>query len=500
MRTSSSLHRALPLLCNLGIVLAVYGRVITFEFLRWDDFHLIVENPLVRNFSPKIFWTFDPELYIPLTLLTYQIEHALAGYWPPLFHATNLFLHLANTALAYLLLKRLNADDVAALFAALFFALHPLQTESVAWVSARKELLWMTCALAATLLHLKDRRTPALLLFVCALLSKVTAAMLPLGWIILAWAQKRRIDRLTVVPALVMSVVTIGIAVIGKQHTVDDVGFVDGVLLALRSAAFTLKKIVVPIELSAVYPASPSTLTNVLPAALGLTVTTLAAWMLRKKLPMATAGIVLAALFLLPSLAALERSNELALAADRYAYGPLFGIALVLSSLSTIFPYTRRTLVFLGFFGFFGLLGFLSYRQSLLWHTTETLFRDVLLKAPNSIVAKNNLGFRLMSEGKTDEAEQLFRDALESNPHFTDALVNLAVIEGKRNRLSEAEYLLRKALEADPHHAQAHFNLGGVYFQRGAYESAAREYHTVLELKPDYAPAVRQLTEAQKRL
>src|SRR3989338_5381313 len=85
---------------------AVYFPVLGHEFVQWDDYQLVVENLLVWSFSPKIFWTFDPELYVPLTLLSFQIEYALAGPQAFLFHLTNLVLHIANVGLVFFLLKK----------------------------------------------------------------------------------------------------------------------------------------------------------------------------------------------------------------------------------------------------------------------------------------------------------------------------------------------------------------------------------------------------------
>src|SRR3989338_10143475 len=131
----------------------IFFPVLGHNFVRWDDYALIVENPLVLSFSPKIFWTFDPELYIPLTLLTFQIETAIAGAEPFLFHLTNLLLHIANAILAFAFFRRLFKDDFIAFGSALLFALHPIQTETVSWVSARKELLMTLFFLGTFLLE-----------------------------------------------------------------------------------------------------------------------------------------------------------------------------------------------------------------------------------------------------------------------------------------------------------------------------------------------------------
>src|SRR3989344_3646014 len=156
-------------LSSLGIALligTVYGRaVLQNDFVTWDDGLLITENPIIQDISwenvKAAFTTYDPELYIPLTFLTYQMDYAVWGMRPFGFHLTNLILHTGNAILVFwlmtLLLKnfqRTSNNQITnniitrtpgnvwiALAVALLWSLHPLNTEAVAWASARKDLL-----------------------------------------------------------------------------------------------------------------------------------------------------------------------------------------------------------------------------------------------------------------------------------------------------------------------------------------------------------------------
>src|SRR3989344_2802932 len=128
------------------LCVAVYGFHLSNEFVLLDDGILIFRNPFVAQLTPwslkMIFTTYDPELYVPLTLFTYQIEHLLFGFTPFFFHLDNLLLHIANALLVLTITYRISHNNLAlAAFVAILFAIHPLHTEAVLWASARKDTL-----------------------------------------------------------------------------------------------------------------------------------------------------------------------------------------------------------------------------------------------------------------------------------------------------------------------------------------------------------------------
>jgi len=128
----------------LLVTLVVFLPSLFGEFLAFDDELLILDNPTVHGLSfsniAEAFTTYDPELYIPLTLLTHQIEWSLVQDSPFLYHVTNLLLHLLSVSIVFFIVCTLLTKRIA-MICALIFAIHPLQVESVAWVSGRKDLL-----------------------------------------------------------------------------------------------------------------------------------------------------------------------------------------------------------------------------------------------------------------------------------------------------------------------------------------------------------------------
>ncbi|MCK5016777.1 MAG: glycosyltransferase family 39 protein, partial [Candidatus Peribacteraceae bacterium] len=138
--------------------LFLYFPSLSGEFLAFDDELLVLDNATVHglNFSnvTEAFTTYDPELYVPLTLLTYQIEWSLVQDNPLLYHITNLLIHILSSLFVYLILKKFFTEKIAVI-CALIFALHPIQVEAVAWISGRKDLLASMFFLASTYTYLK---------------------------------------------------------------------------------------------------------------------------------------------------------------------------------------------------------------------------------------------------------------------------------------------------------------------------------------------------------
>jgi len=478
----------------------IYFPVLGYEFVRWDDYELILGNPLVQFFSPKIFWSFDPELYVPLTLLTYQIEYALVGAEPFLFHATNLILHAANAVLIFFLLRKVLQDPLLAAGGALLFAVHPLHAETVSWISARKELLMTLLSIGSLLAALNaDEKERAfsplgLILFLCALLSKVTAISVPLVLALLLWHRRRAPRKIikTIAPYLGLSVLFGIIALVGRSDPLMLLTPLQTLLLAFRSAAFSLQQFFLPLRFSAIYPA-PTDLSVMNPIILlsaavvmGLMV---AAFLFRRRMPLVSIGFAIFIISLAPSFLAYAKSNDVTMSADRYAYLPLIGLVLLVTSLLYELLRKRSTLALVILIALSAPLSFKAFAQSHTWQTTETLFLNVLQSYPNSHVALNNLGQSALVQNQTDSAMEYFRKALTQKPNYPDALVNLGAAYGRKNMLLEAEQMLQKALNLDPDHPNGVYNLAGVYMVRGQTAEAIRLYKRAIDLAPFFTPA-----------
>ncbi|MEK7591091.1 MAG: tetratricopeptide repeat protein, partial [Patescibacteria group bacterium] len=485
-------HRSILFTGLLALAcLVIFFPVLSHNFVRWDDFALIVENPLVRSFSSKIFWTFDPELNIPLTLLTFQVETAIAGTEPFLFHLVNLLLHIANAILAFAFLKRLFKDDLIAFGGALLFALHPIQTEAVSWVSARKELLMTFFFLGSLLLVMHDERTrgntgkrgssiaslssiASISFFLLALLSKVTAITLPVVLLLIDWHEGKNL-RQTIIrlwPYWILSVLFGAIAIIGRSDPLTLLTPFQTILLAFRSFTFYVQQFFLPLHFSAIYEASsPLALTNPGIALSIIIVIFLCAavWLLRRRWLEGVLGFLFFAVTIAPSFLAYAKAGDVTLAADRYAYLPVVGLVILVAGILSVILKNKSRWEPAILIAAALLLSIKTFDQTHVWQSTGTLFASVLQIYPTSHVALNNLGFVALNEGRVDEAIALSEAALKEKPEYPDALVNLGAAYGRKGRLDDAERVLRRAIGLRPLHIQALYNLAGVHLTRGEW-------------------------------
>src|SRR5437899_2580856 len=210
-------ERILPLAIVLAVV-AVFAVGLRNEFVQWDDQVNLVENPHFRGLAPRhLAWMFTTTLmghYIPVTWLSFGLDYVLWGMEPAGYHFTNLLLHAANAVLVYWITRRLlaaaqpaaspTALRAGAAVAALFFAIHPLRAESVAWATERRDVLSGLLFLTSVLTYLRAagaegarrRRLLAasVAAFALALLAKSIVMTLPLLLIVLDWYPLRRLS------------------------------------------------------------------------------------------------------------------------------------------------------------------------------------------------------------------------------------------------------------------------------------------------------------------
>ena len=219
------------LLGILAIAAIVFGRVLTWPFLNWDDWELVLENRdlLPANWPSVLGYWLRPHLglYAPLTYLTYMalsaISHATTGeFHPAVFHAANLLLHLTSGALIWSLLRCLQATPAAAAVGAGLFLLHPLQVEPVAWVSSLNTVLAGALGLAALICHARSgNRLPwfvaATLLYLMALTAKASVCGLPLAAFAIDRLLLHRPLRASLIRCGAWLLLTVPILIIGTQ-------------------------------------------------------------------------------------------------------------------------------------------------------------------------------------------------------------------------------------------------------------------------------------------
>ncbi|MGE5279745.1 MAG: tetratricopeptide repeat protein [Deltaproteobacteria bacterium] len=503
----------------LAVASAAFFPSLKNGFVNWDDPLYVLENPAIRSFSAdnilRAFDSFFVGNYQPLTILSYALDYRVHGLRPGGYHATNLFVHLANCLLVFGLALLLGGRVGVACLTALLFGIHPLHAEAVAWVSGRKDVLYAFFFFGALLCYVRylksggDRRCyyAALVFFLCALLSKAMAVTLPLVLFLLDRYAGRKEGRLVwadKVPFFVLALI-FGVVALSAQHAAGAVrpggaaALADKIPVALFSVLFYLYKTVWPVSLSNLYayfvvPKGSFALFSflILCAAGGVV---LLSWRARRSRVFVFGGLF----FLVTLLPVLQFvSLGAIIVAERYMYVPLFGIVYGLSEgMSRLCPRgcARRrgsaclALAILAA----AALGALTWERCAVWKDSGTLWRDVLAHYPRSPIALNDLGTFYAGEGRLEEAAGLFRAAVAVDPVFADANNNLCKAETRLGRTAEALAACGRAIDVDPRHAESHVLLGLLYYRQGDLEAAAAAFGEALAVDPGCAAAYNDL-------
>lgn len=455
----------------LGTVL-VYAQVVTFGFVGLDDKLLIINNAIAHGLSwhniVAAFTTFDPELYIPLTLLSYQLEYSIAGLHPWLYHCVNLLLHLGSTACVYFFTRQLShlvrygayATTIATVSAALF-ALHPLNTEAVTWVAARKDTLSAFFALLSlsTYVHYRINNNPvyywgSIVAFALGTLAKVSIVPLPLVLLLIDAASFRSYDRRwlkDVLPFFAISLLMGTVAIFGKTPQFSALSLGETLTLGLHSISFFLQKLLWPHPLSVFYPHHGAiTLTQspfLLPSLVGILVvgTCIAAY-IRHRVTTLSIGFFL--LFLFPSWVNFWKNGDVYYASDRYAYVGSIGLFFLLATY--IAPYLRTTLVRSVCMFVIAVLAVLSALQARTWKNENTVLSHALKHYPHALIALVNKGALYFAEEDTDAAKQMYTEAIRIDPDYSFAYLNMARLEMQSGNREAAMKWAKDAVDHIP--------------------------------------------------
>lgn len=514
----------------LFLVLAVsmfYLPVIANDFVNFDDRQTIYENPNIRSLSPQsLLWMLTTQsqgFWVPLTWLSLALNDWVGGLNPIVFHLTNVFFHVLNSLLVFLVcLKVLEIsrqktgtagegesrgfEIPTALVTALLFGLHPIHVESVAWATERKDVLYAFFYLAALWLYLDYAVSPlrknlklyaCLGLYLLSLMSKPMAVTLPLVFLILDYRPLRRlpgnaskalVEKIPffVLGALITLITRLEMAQISSIN--QNLPLFVRVLNAFHSLVFYLWKMVVPFNLSPFYPFPPALdnfyyFKNVLAAVLVILVC-LACFYYHKKAP----DLVAAWLYYLVSLAPVIGIIQVGsfAAADRYTYLASLGIFLPFSAVVVPFVFKRRLVPRLLFAVLTVLLGIGTVKQIGVWKNSQTFWERVVQAYPCANPnALTNLGALYLKEHRLDLALTLFQRAAAMPPPlaFTHDEMGIAFLyEGK---VEDAIREFNTTLLIDPKDMVARQNLWNVYEHLGKHKAAIEEMKTATVINPD---------------
>jgi Flp pilus assembly protein TadD len=498
-------------------------------FLDWDDDRNFLWNTGYRGLGPsELRWMVTATWmghYIPITWLTFGLNHALGGMDPWGYHLGNLLLHAANATLVFFVARRLLAEggvagSLGAAVAALLWALHPLRVESVAWITERRDLLCGFFYLVAVLAYLQEATqrniltgrwlVVSLVAFAAALGSKAIAMTLPLTLLVLDVFPLRRqgLGWPTLVREKLghFALAAAG-AVVASWAVTRGAGWTSyeayglEARLAMTGYSFWFYpwKLVWPERLSPLYelPARIRLLdAQFLWPAAGVLAVTAILLLGRRRVPGALAAWLHSFIVLAPVSGIAHAGHQLA--HDRYSYLSGLGFAVLAGTAVTWLGRQRAggqvsrwvlgttaTAMVLALAG----LGAGTWVQSRIWRDSESLWRSAVTADPTCSLCRQKLGSVLQTAGLHREAEGELTRAVALRPDRPTAHNSLGAFLVDRGRLGEAEAELREAIRLAPQYAEATANLGALYARQRRYAEAIPVLRRAVELSPQFGNA-----------
>ncbi len=499
-------------------VLAAFWPALNCGFVNYDDPFYVTANWRVQSglHWPAVRWAFtatDAANWHPVTWLSHLLDCQLYGLHPAGHHLTSLLLHLANSLLLWLLLRRMTGAFWRSALAAALFALHPLRVESVVWIAERKDVLSAFLGLLAMSAYVRYTENSksqipnsnffyaaALAFFALALMAKPMLVTLPFVLLLLDyWPLDRFPLRwrliLEKIPFLLLALCSSVVTFLVQQRT--------GAMASLARYPFSerlanvplayagyLSKIFWPADLASFYPHEPLRAAPILAALLLLAGVT--AWTIwrRRSQPYLAVGWFWFLGMLVPTIGLVQVGGQLM--ADRYTYLPSVGLCIIvawaMADLVARRPLLRESII-LAAAAAVALCAVLTSRHAEVYHDSRTLWEAALRTNPQSLIAHDNLAKWMIENGRLPEALDHCRQALALRPDDPAAQLNLAEISLREGKADDAVASCLKSIAIQPRNERFYETLGRAYLKQGRLDQAIAAFEQALQIQPAFAEA-----------
>jgi tetratricopeptide (TPR) repeat protein len=532
--------------CLVAIALAigtaaVYWDVVSHPFVNYDDPIYVTGNLQVHQGIrwETVAWAFKTCTFgnwLPLAWLTHLLDYQVYGMNAAGHHFTSLLIHVINTVLLFLVLKRLTGALWKSGFVAALFAMHPLNVESVAWIAERKNILctlfWILGIWAYSWYAGKPnwkRYMLTLGVFGLGLMAKSMVVTLPFVLLLLDFWPLGRVQKpddpavkgtedvepstprtgeprrrnllalvLEKVPFLLLAAAD-GIITLKLQR---DLGTISRFPVRIRienaivSYAAYLEKMIWPSKLSVLYPHPRSYLPGLrvaVAAAVLLCISVAVIWGYRRWKYVGVGWLWFLGT-LVPVIGLIQAGAQSM--ADRYAYIPLIGIFIVVVwGLSDVVEHYRRARDYVIVAAVCGLFTLVTVTRVQLgyWSSSLALWQHAMEVTENNYVAYNNFGEALWAQGKYDLAGPWFFKSIDVFPAFANAQINAGMVLARNGEVDEAISHLIRGVELDPESCEGYNKLGAAFGKKGMTEEAVRCFEMALRINPKYVPALGDL-------
>jgi tetratricopeptide (TPR) repeat protein len=516
------------------ITLAAFWQVYQFDFVNYDDDRYVFHNPHVNTgLKPKnITWAFQTMHtgnWHPLTWLSLMLDGQFFGSHAGGYHTVNLFFHLLNTLLVYMVLQTMTGAPWRSAAVSALFAVHPLHIESVAWISERKDVLSTFFMLLTLLAYVRYTRRPScrtylpvVIGFALGLLAKPMVVTLPFILLLMDyWPLKRfghdtgsipqtegksptktigqlLYEKLPLFGLTILSIIVTLSAQRAEIITMQYLPLSFRMSNALVSYGEYLTKTIWPLPLAVLYPHPERILLwQTIGSAAALAIITAAVVRTARSYPYLLVGWLWYLGTLVPVIGIVQVGVQAM--ADRYTYIPLIG--LFIAAVWLLSDWTDRAVYrkyILPAFGIAVILLFfvLTRTQVGHWRNSQALFSHALSVTKSNYVMHTNMGALLALQGNGQDAISHYQQALKIRPGDPETNYNLGNILMRQGKFKEAIPYFQKTLQSKPAYAAAHNNLGIAFGQSGDHERALEHFREAVRLDPDYTEAKGNLAYA----
>ncbi len=519
LRSSPAVHVFLLIVLAGG----VYVNSLGGKFI-WDDSGLIIEN--IEYLEPKLdvqslFLRSHFEAapyYRPGLWLSFLIDYKLWKLNPLGFHITNIMLHILNTVLMYFFLRAIAATPAVAAAAGALFAVHPINTEAIAWIAGRNDPLLFLFLTLSCLCLCRFRRAPAIagktallccacISYGCALFAKESAVIaIPFFLLVEVWYLKklyRPSRREAIAPYIALTIITVSFFMLRNKiihqpfmqlsFQPDIRSFATPCIIYL----YYIKTLFVPVNLT-VDPSflirSMQSTSVILTCSAFCACLAAAAVLCSRYFREGLFGLLWILLYLAPVAGIVWMGIPIL---EHRAYGACAGFCFAAASLYhrfLVYPVTiingyrvRLGSALLGIIVM--LFSLMTIQRNALWKDEFTIWTDTLQKSPESAQALVNLGVTLLRLSKPEPALDLFRKALIASPRSARIYNNIGSALFSLGKYDEAQQAQEQALQLNPKSAEAYYNMGLLNKHRGNYEKAISCFQKAFALKPAYPAA-----------
>ena len=530
----------------------IYSDSLKNDFVSWDDSSLLINNNEIRNITTenigKMFSNSYVYMYVPLTVLSFAIEYKFFALNPVAYHAGNLILHLLNVILVFFFIylltspqstneslysssqkqKKSNYRILVSSIVALFFGIHPMHVESVAWASERKDVLYsffFLCGLITYIYYLKNQKFKYIaytfILFILSLFSKSSAVVFPLVLVLIDYYLKNvKTELLSIkywlrkLPFILVSVI-FGILAIHFQTVGERAGDMtdlshysgfDRLFLYLYSASFYIVKFFIPLGLCGAhfYPVKSSGMlpieyyfSAVLISGVVITIILIKSLQLKKDLIF---GILFYFITIVLFLKIIP-STGFVITCERFSYisyvGLIFAfvkVCLKVADKEVNMPYQKKHVVYKSVFItvlIFATLIFsiMTYERNKVWANSLSLLDDVIEKNSNAYSQIINRGMAKNALRDYKGAIEDFNKAIENSPRNVKAYFSRGLTKSTLGDFHGAIEDYNKALEYNPNFGLAFNNRGLAKSNLGDKKGALEDFNKAIETSPKFSDA-----------